>query len=193
MGKRAFALEIEDWMRVIFSDESTFETGQRAREFVTRRPWEKYRQDCINNYKHSGRKSVMVLGAICGTQGTHLRELKKTAKQIRRWKTVESIASTDYIDQILEPCLEPWYGALEEDGRRPIYIQDGASIHSSAEVRLWLRSHRIEVMEWPPTSPDLNPTENMWRYPRLITNEKDMFEAASREWEGLLERKNHVQ
>lgn len=45
-------------------------------------------------------------------------------------------------------------------------------------------------MEWPPDSPDLNPTEWMWRgskakikrYPRLITNEKDMFEAASREW-----------
>ena len=79
-------------------------------------------------------------------------------------------------------------------------MQDGASIHSSAELRLWLRSHRIEVMEWPATSPDLNPTENMWRgskgkirrYPRLITNEKDMFEAASREWERLLERKKHV-
>ncbi len=44
-------------------------------------------------------------------------------------------------------------------------------------------------MEWPSTSPDLNPIENMWRgskgkirrYSRLITNEKDMFEAASRE------------
>ncbi len=78
----------------------------------------------------------MVLGAICGTQGTNLRELKKTAEQTRRGKTVEFNASTDYIDQILEPCLESWYRALEEDGRRPIYIQDGASIHSSAEVRL---------------------------------------------------------
>ena len=111
------------------------------------------------------------------------------------------MASTDYINQILEPCLEPWYRALEEDGRRLIYMQDGALIHSSAEVCLWLCSHRIEVMEWPATSPDLNPTENMWRgskgkirrYPPLITNEKDMFEAASREWEGLLERKKHVQ
>ncbi len=70
-------------------------------------------------------------------------------------------------------------------------MQDGASIHSSAEVRLWLCSNRIEVMEWPPTSPDLNPTENIWKgskgkirqYPRLNTNEKDMFEAVSREWE----------
>ncbi len=63
--------EIEGWMRVIFSDESTFETGKSAWELVTRTPWEKYCPDCINNYKHSGRKSVMVLGANCGTQGTH--------------------------------------------------------------------------------------------------------------------------
>lgn len=76
---------------------------------------------------------------------------------------VESITSTDYINQVLEPALEPCYRALEEDGRSPIYMQDGASIHSSAEAGLWLRSHRIEVMEWPPSSPDLNPTENMWR------------------------------
>ena len=52
--------EIEDWMRVIFSDESTFETGQHAREFVTGRPWEKYCSACTDNCKHSGRKSVMV-------------------------------------------------------------------------------------------------------------------------------------
>ncbi len=186
---------------MIIGDESTFETGQRAREFVTRRPWEKYRPDCIDNYKHSGRKSDMVWGAICSIQDTHLREMKTTAKQTRRGKTIESMASIDYIDQILGPCFEPWCRALEKDVRRPIYMQDGASIHSSAEVCLWLRSHKIEVMEWPLTSPDLNPTENMWkaskgkvrRYPRLITNEKDMFEAASREWEGLLERKKHVQ
>ncbi len=83
----------------------------------------------------------------------------KKGKTVR----IESIASIDYIDQILEPCLEPWYRALEKDGRRPICMQDGALIHSSAEVRLWLRSHKIKVMEWPPTSPDLDPTKKMWK------------------------------
>ncbi len=122
--------------------------------------------------------------------GTHLLNLARHCQRTR--KTVESIASIDYTDQILESCLEPWYRALEKDG---------ALIISSAEVRLWLRSHKTEVMEWSSTSLDMDPTENMWkcskgktrRYPRSITNEKDMCEAASRVWEGLLERKKHVQ
>lgn len=77
----------------------------------------------------------MVWETICGTQGTHLKEFGKVAKQTRG-KIVESITSTDYINQILEPSLEPWYRAVEEDRRRPIYMQDSASIHSSAEVCL---------------------------------------------------------
>ena len=133
--------------------------------------------------------SVMILRAMCGTESIHLRELKKTAKETRKGKTVESIASIDYIDQILKLCLKLWYKAVEEEKRQRIYIQDGASIYSSAKVCLWLCSYRIEVMERPPTNPDLNLTENMGkgskgkirRYSRLITNEKDMFEADSRE------------
>lgn len=78
---------MEDWLRVIFSDESTFETGQRARQFVTRRSHEKYCPDCLNKFKHSGRQSVMVWGAICGNQASGLIEFKKTTKQIKREKT----------------------------------------------------------------------------------------------------------
>lgn len=52
--------KLEDWMRVIFSDESTFETDQRARKYVIRRLGEKYCPDCLNKLKHSGHPSVMV-------------------------------------------------------------------------------------------------------------------------------------
>ena len=52
--------ELEDWLRVIFIDESSFETGQRARLFVSRRSGERHCPDCINKFKHSGRKTLMV-------------------------------------------------------------------------------------------------------------------------------------
>ena len=155
----------EDWLRIIFTDESTFETGQRARQFVTRRSGEKYCPDCLNSFKHSGRQSVMVWGGIFGQQASELVEFKKTLKKMKRGKNKDllkdSITTTDYINQILEPCLFPWYEALKAQGYRPIFMQDNASIHDSKEARLWLRQHQIEVMTWPPSSPDLNPIKYM--------------------------------
>ena len=38
---------IEDWMRVIFSDESSFETRQRNRVYVTRRSNERHCLECV--------------------------------------------------------------------------------------------------------------------------------------------------
>ena len=196
--------KLKDWLRVIFSDESTFETRQRARQFVTKRSFEKYCPDCLNKFKHSGRQTVMVWGGICGNQASGLIEFKKTAKKIKRGKNKdmlkESITSTDYINQVLEPWLGPWYHALKELGHRPIFMQDNASIHGSKESRLWLRQHQIEIMKWPPSSPDLNPDEWMWkdckqkikRYPKMITNAKDMFAAATKEWEALVDGGHHL-
>ena len=41
-------------------------------------------------------------------------------------------------------------------------MQDGASVHIARIVRVILAEMGIEVMIWPPYSPDLNPIENLW-------------------------------
>ena len=77
---------LKNWKRVIFSDESTFETRQRARQFVTKRSEEKYCSDCLSKFKHSSRQSVMIWRAICDTQTSELMKFKKTMKKVKRDK-----------------------------------------------------------------------------------------------------------
>jgi transposase len=47
-------------------------------------------------------------------------------------------------------------------------MQDNAPIHSAKETMAFIERHRLDFIEWPPYSPDLNPIENIWHWMKSV-------------------------
>lgn len=56
------------------------------------------------------------------------------------------------------------------------FIQDNSPLHTARLVQEWLdqwcHEHSIEIIDWPPYSPDLNPIENLWKLLKNKIHEK---------------------
>jgi hypothetical protein len=66
---------------------------------------------------------------------------------------------------VLEEEMPQWY----EPGM--VFMQDNAPIHKAQKIKDWLEIHGVEVTEWPPYSPDLNPIEHVWSWMKQWINE----------------------
>jgi len=75
---------------------------------------------------------------------------------------VESHLDGLHYQHILQNVMVPSVRMLYPDG--VIHLQqDHSSIHDSRVVQEWLsRQADVELLDWTPRAPDMNPIENMW-------------------------------
>ncbi len=141
-----------DQRKVVWSDEATFETGKSRRIWVTRRVDERRCLDYIQSIYRSGRTSVMIWGAIGWDYKSELVFIEKLLQR-------KGICSRTYLEQVLQPIVFPLFNKL---GPEYIFIEDRAKVYKG-DARLLRLQHGIRGFNQPPSSPDLNLIEKVWR------------------------------
>lgn len=73
------------------------------------------------------------------------------------------------------------------------FQHDNAPIHNARAVKSWIQTQNVNVLEWPPYSPDLNIIENVWGWlvrkvyasGRQYTTKNELIDGIKTAWSSI--------
>lgn len=136
---------ITEWENVIWSDEKKFNLdGPDGYAYY----WHDLRKEEISfSKRHTGGGSLMIWGCFNYHGKSSLAIINGSLNQYNYQR---------HLGEHLLPFMKDF------GGDKAIFQQDNCRSHTARSTTLWLKERNIEVMSWPPYSPDLNPIENLW-------------------------------
>lgn len=134
---------------VIWTDETRVASHPNNRRLSV---WTNQAEAPIQVKMHSGGNSVMFWGCFSKHGTGPLVSIQG------------SMNSAEYIAVLKEELIPEFKRAKRAISGTWRLMHDNAPCHTSTAVKTYLTQQRVDVIEWPPYSPDLNPIENLWQW-----------------------------
>ena len=140
---------IEQWRRVLWSDESPFVLRFNRKTRVWRRHNERYKTWATTaTVKHDEKINVWGCFAAHGVGNLYLVQGHLDKHQYK-----------DILINQMMPSAERLFGMANWH-----FQQDNDPKHTAKTTKTWFRQNRTPLLPWASQSPDLNPLENLWSW-----------------------------
>jgi hypothetical protein len=159
------------WKRMVFTDESAIQLGEDiGRRWTIRAAGDEYGPQHVDPTFHSSRQSLMVWGAIAYGKKWPLQRLPLAPSATSGGKRTkaEGLNGEKYAEGIIRGRLagivEEMSATVARDHCHGVkVVEDGAPSHTSKLAARARKEANIQSHFHPPSSPDLNPIEPVWR------------------------------